>query len=68
MVQSSGGHSLETLEKGLARVQGVHCPGRNHDSIDIENEGTYITATRPSSSRIDLGGLLPLQRQQSSKI
>ncbi|HZM81879.1 MAG TPA: N-acetylmuramoyl-L-alanine amidase [Candidatus Limnocylindrales bacterium] len=37
--------SLETLETGLAQVQGAHCPGRNHDSIGIENEGTYITET-----------------------
>lgn len=37
--------SLETLETGLAQVQAAHCPGRNHDSIGIENEGTYITET-----------------------
>lgn len=37
--------SLETLETGLAQVQAAHCPGRNHDSIGIENEGTYITQT-----------------------
>jgi N-acetylmuramoyl-L-alanine amidase/Putative peptidoglycan binding domain len=37
--------SLETLETGLAQVQSAHCPGRNHDSIGIENEGTYITET-----------------------
>lgn len=37
--------SLETLETGLAQVQAAHCPGRNHDSIGIENNGTYITET-----------------------
>jgi len=37
--------SLETLVSGTAQVQSAHCPGRNHDSIGIENEGTYITET-----------------------
>jgi N-acetylmuramoyl-L-alanine amidase/Putative peptidoglycan binding domain len=41
--------SLETLETGLAQVQSAHCPGRNHDSIGIENEGTYITETPPQA-------------------
>ncbi|KAB1162324.1 peptidoglycan recognition protein family protein [Micromonospora sp. DT46] len=49
---SRGGHvlegracSLETLETGLAQVRSAHCPGRNHDSIGIENEGFYIEET-----------------------
>jgi len=37
--------SLETLDTGLAQVQSAHCPGRNIDSIGIENEGTYISET-----------------------
>ncbi|HEX6686268.1 MAG TPA: N-acetylmuramoyl-L-alanine amidase [Candidatus Limnocylindrales bacterium] len=37
--------SLETLDTGLAQVVAAHCPGRNIDSIGIENEGTYITET-----------------------
>lgn len=41
--------SLETLESGQAQVQAAHCPGRNHDSIGIENEGTYITETPPQA-------------------
>ncbi len=41
--------SLETLETGLAQVQAAHCPGRNIDSIGIENEGTYITETPPEA-------------------
>ncbi|WP_246002001.1 peptidoglycan recognition protein family protein [Allorhizocola rhizosphaerae] len=41
--------SLETLETGLAQVQAAHCPGRNHDSIGIENEGTYISETPPEA-------------------
>lgn len=46
---SRGGHvlegrlgSLETLKTGQAQMSAAHCPGRNHDSIGIENEGYYI--------------------------
>jgi hypothetical protein len=39
--------SLAALNAGTRLIQGAHCPGRNSDSIGIENEGRYMTVRPP---------------------
>jgi hypothetical protein len=53
---SRGGHimvgrhrSLLVLENGTRHVLGAHCDGENENSIGIENEGRYGTATPPAA-------------------
>jgi hypothetical protein len=42
-------NSLARLNAGSGMVVGAHCPGQNDKSIGIENEGTYTTATPPTT-------------------
>ncbi|MEV4143707.1 N-acetylmuramoyl-L-alanine amidase [Amycolatopsis sp. NPDC049691] len=44
--------SLDALHDGHRMIEGAHCPGRNTDSIGIENEGLYTSAT-PTQAQWD---------------
>jgi N-acetyl-anhydromuramyl-L-alanine amidase AmpD len=51
-----GGHilegrrgSLSALQSGTRHVVGAHCPGRNSDSVGIENDGSYMSVLPPSA-------------------
>ncbi|MGQ0573400.1 MAG: peptidoglycan recognition protein family protein [Pseudonocardia sp.] len=41
--------SLEALRSGRRHVVGAHCTGQNEESVGIENEGTYGSATPPGA-------------------
>ncbi|GHJ45545.1 hypothetical protein Cs7R123_28870 [Catellatospora sp. TT07R-123] len=42
-------YSLSHLTSGNGMVVGAHCPGQNDQAIGIENEGTYTSATPPTT-------------------